>query len=75
MEEVLSLMESAEQWLEGIKKGLLSVSSARKRWVTGPQPKEDVVALPPVPLQSALMMAQPQKRYFDPINNIIIASQ
>jgi hypothetical protein len=30
VEEVLSLMESAEQWFEGIYKGLLSVGSARR---------------------------------------------
>ncbi len=31
VEKVLSLMESTEQWLEGIQKGLLTVSSARGR--------------------------------------------
>jgi hypothetical protein len=58
MAEVLSLMESAEQWLEGIKKGLLSVSSVRKRQATNPQPREDVVTLPPVPLPGMPMVKQ-----------------
>jgi hypothetical protein len=34
--EVLLLMDSAKQWLGGIKKGLVFVSSARKRRATSP---------------------------------------
>jgi hypothetical protein len=58
MEEVLSLMESVEQWLEGIKKGLLSVSSVKKRQATNPHPREGVATMPPVPLPGMPMAKQ-----------------
>jgi hypothetical protein len=59
MEEVLSLMESTEQWLEGIKKGLLSVHE--KEADNRSTAKEDVVTLPPVLLRSVPTELQPQR--------------
>jgi hypothetical protein len=44
--EVLDTMKKEEEWLDGLKTGLLSGSAARKRRATSPQPPAEVASVP-----------------------------
>jgi hypothetical protein len=61
LEQVLSLTERSKNWLQTIKKGILSIRSSRKKKATCTQPLEEPAMAPPVPLRKEPVMKSPKR--------------